>query len=123
MLLSRETLGFLIGLVAIAIFGASLPSTPLAVAALDPWFVTALRMTVAGVVAVSLLVIWRPALPRAHLGRLIAIALCIVIGFPAIMTVAMVSVPAAHGGVVLGLLPLATMIGAVIFAGERPSAS
>ena len=122
MSLSRETLGFLIGLIAIAIFGASLPSTRLSVAALDPWFVTALRTTVAGVVAVVLLAARRPAFPRAHLGRLVAIALCIVIGFPAMMTVALVAVPAAHGGVVLGLLPLATTIGAVIFAGERPSA-
>jgi len=121
--LSRETLGFLIGLVAIAIFGGSLPATRLSVAALDPWFVTALRTTVAGGVAVGLLAFRRPAFPRAHLGRLATIALCIVIGFPAVMTVAMVSVPAAHGGVVLGLLPLATTIGAVIFAGERPSAT
>ncbi len=33
----------------------------------------------------------------------------------------MVSVPAAHGGVVLGVLPLATAVAAVIVNGERPS--
>jgi drug/metabolite transporter (DMT)-like permease len=44
-----------------------------------------------------------------------------VIGFPAAMAVAVVTVPASHGSVVLALLPLATTLGAVIFAGERPS--
>jgi drug/metabolite transporter (DMT)-like permease len=33
----------------------------------------------------------------------------------------MMSVPAAHGGVVLGILPLATSATAVLLAGERPS--
>jgi drug/metabolite transporter (DMT)-like permease len=33
----------------------------------------------------------------------------------------MVSVPAAHGGVVLGILPLATAAAAAIVARERPS--
>jgi drug/metabolite transporter (DMT)-like permease len=37
------------------------------------------------------------------------------------MAVAMVTVPASHGSVVLALLPLATTLGAVVFAGERPS--
>jgi drug/metabolite transporter (DMT)-like permease len=30
-------------------------------------------------------------------------------------------VPAAHGGVVLGILPLATAAAAAVFAHERPS--
>ncbi len=34
----------------------------------------------------------------------------------------MVSVPAAHGGVVLGIVPLATAAAAVVVAHERPSA-
>ena len=37
------------------------------------------------------------------------------------MALAMVSVPAAHGGVVLGILPLATAAAAALIAHERPS--
>jgi drug/metabolite transporter (DMT)-like permease len=39
------------------------------------------------------------------------------------MALAMVSVPAAHGGVVLGILPLATAGAAALVAHERPSAA
>jgi len=38
------------------------------------------------------------------------------------MALAMVSVPAAHGGVVLGIVPLATAGAAALVARERPSA-
>ena len=38
------------------------------------------------------------------------------------MALAMVSVPAAHGGVVLGIVPLATAAAAALVAHERPSA-
>jgi len=44
-----------------------------------------------------------------------------VIGFPLFAALAMQTVPAAHGGVVLGILPLATAVAAAIFAHERPS--
>ncbi len=119
---SRQTIGFLLGLLAVTIFGGSLPSTRLSVAELDPLVVTVLRTTVAGVVAVTLLAIARPPFPRRNLGKIMAIALCTVVGFPVAIAFASVAVPASHGGIVLGLLPLATAIGAVLFAGERPSA-
>ena len=48
-------------------------------------------------------------------------ALCTVVGFPLFAALAMMTVPAAHGGVVLGILPLATAAAAAIFAHERPS--
>jgi drug/metabolite transporter (DMT)-like permease len=41
--------------------------------------------------------------------------------FPLLAALAMVTVPAAHGGVVFGILPLATAAAAAIFAHERPS--
>ena len=37
------------------------------------------------------------------------------------MAVAMRTVPSAHGGVILGLLPIATAVAAVFVAGEKPS--
>ena len=121
MLRRRETIGLLLGLLAVAIFGGSLPATRAAVSGLDPWFVTAGRAAIGGIVAVALLLISRPALPRARLPTLALISLCLVIGFPAALAIASVRVPAAHGAVILGLLPLATTIAAVVLAGERPS--
>ena len=49
------------GMVGILIFSASLPTTRLAVEALDPWFVTAARALIAGLLA---------ELPRRALSRL-----------------------------------------------------
>jgi drug/metabolite transporter (DMT)-like permease len=48
-------------------------------------------------------------------------AVCTVVGFPLFASLAMMTVPAAHGGVVLGILPLATAAAAAVFAHERPS--
>jgi drug/metabolite transporter (DMT)-like permease len=44
----------------------------------------------------------------------------LVYGFPAFSSVAMQTVPASHGGVVLGVLPLMTATFAALFGGERP---
>lgn len=118
---SRESLGLLLGLIAVVLFGGSLPATRIAVLDLDPWLVTAARALVAGIVGLVIVAAARVPFPVAHAGRLIAVALCLVIGFPAAMAVAVVTVPASHGSVVMALLPLATTLGAVIFAGERPS--
>jgi drug/metabolite transporter (DMT)-like permease len=118
---SRESLGLLFGLVAVVLFGGSLPATRIAVLDLDPWLVTAARALVAGIVGLVIVAVARVPFPFAQTGRLVAVALCLVIGFPAAMAIAMVTVPASHGSVVLALLPLATTLGAVVFAGERPS--
>jgi drug/metabolite transporter (DMT)-like permease len=118
---SNRTLGFILGLAAVVMFAGSLPANREAVADLSPWFVAAGRATIAGVIAIALIAIRRPAFPRADVGRLTLIALCLVVGFPAAIAVASVTVPSAHGAVILGLLPLATAIAAVPIAGERPS--
>jgi drug/metabolite transporter (DMT)-like permease len=48
--------------------------------------------------------------------------LLLVFGFPLMSTIAMQTVPAAHGAVVLAILPLTTSIFAALIGGERPSA-
>jgi drug/metabolite transporter (DMT)-like permease len=55
--------------------------------------------------------------------RLAGFSLCVVLGFPLLMAIAMRMVPSSHGGVVLGVLPLLTAMASVLFAGERPSAA
>lgn len=118
---NHPLLGLVLGASAILLFGASLPMTRLAVASLDPWFVTAARGALAGLVAVFVLVLLKRRIPWSDLPRLALISACLVIGFPGLMALAMRSVPSAHGGVILGLLPIVTAIAAVFVAGERPS--
>jgi drug/metabolite transporter (DMT)-like permease len=118
---SNRTLGLILGILAVIMFSGSLPANREAVADLSPWFVTAGRAAIGGAIAVAILGIRRPALPNGSWGRLTLIALCLVVGFPASIAVASVTVPASHGAVVLGLLPLATAVAAVPLAGERPS--
>ncbi len=121
MMSKREQLGLLLGIIGIAVFAGSLPGTRLALTGLDPWFVTAARAGIAGLCALALLVALRRKPPgRASWGRIGIAAFGLVLGFPLFSALAMQSVPAAHGGVVLGILPLATAGAAVLMTHERP---
>lgn len=118
----RDMLGFALGFVGVVIFGGTLPMTRIAVGTFDPWFVTFGRAAIASVPAFLLLALLRRPFPPRHAWRSLAIAMaCAVVGFPLFTAVAMQTVPASHGGVVLGLLPLATTVAAVFVNGERPS--
>jgi len=114
--------GLILGLVGVVIFGMTLPFTRLAVAELDPFFVSLGRALVATACAVLVLAIWRPPVPpRRDWAAFALFGLCIVIGFPVFATLAMLYAPAAHGGIILAVLPLTTAIASVFVAGERPS--
>ena len=120
--MSRETVGLLLGFIGVVLFGGSLPFTRLAMESLDPWFVTAARAALAGLLAGAVLLVLRRPLPdRAMLGRLAIVSLCLVAGFPGFTALALLTVGASHGGVVLGIMPLATALAAVALAGERPA--
>jgi drug/metabolite transporter (DMT)-like permease len=120
--MSRETIGLLWGFLGVVIFGATLPATRAAVVDMAPWFVTMGRAAVAGLIALALLLVLRRALPPRRVWLDIVIAsVCLCGGFPGFVALAMQTVPASHGGVVLGVLPLATAICGALFAGERPS--
>ena len=121
-LAAQEARGLLYGLVGVAIFGLTLPLTRIAVAELDPLFVSLGRAVLAGLVSGVLL--WssgRPPPTRSQLGKLAIVAAGVVFGFPVLSTIAMRTAPAGHGAIVLALLPLATAAASVLFAGERPS--
>lgn len=123
MVAQRERIGFLLGFVGISVFAGSLPATRLAVSALDPWFVTSARAAIAGLCALALLlVLRRPFPPRSTWPGIVLIVLGIVFGFPYFSALAMLTMPAAHGGVVLGILPLATAAAAVVMTSEKPTA-
>src|SRR5882724_7207775 len=118
---SRQRLGLLLGFVGMAIFGGTLPATRIAVGAIDPIALTALRTAIAGLCSLALLIVLRrPLLPRALWPQLVITMLCVAILFPLLMSMGMQRVDASHGGVVLGILPIATALVAVAITHERP---
>jgi drug/metabolite transporter (DMT)-like permease len=122
MAISHKKLGLLLGLFGMCLFAGTLPATRLAVSGFDPLFLTVARATLAGSAGLVVLVVLRRRVPPRSLWlEMFAAAVCTVVGFPLFAALAMITVPAAHGGVVLGILPLATAAAAAIFAHERPS--
>jgi drug/metabolite transporter (DMT)-like permease len=112
----------LLGLLGVSIFSLTLPMTRLAVADLDPLWVGLARALVAAVPAGLWLWWQRAPLPtRSMLRPLLLITAGIIVGFPALTSVAMRAVDASHGAVMLGVLPLATAAMGAWRAGERPS--
>lgn len=119
----NENLGYLLGLIAVVAFSITLPATRAAVRALDPLFVGLGRAVGAALLGAVFLLLTRARLPsREEAGRLVIVAAGVVVGFPLFTAWAMRYVDASHGGVVLGILPLATAAAGVLFSGERPSA-
>jgi drug/metabolite transporter (DMT)-like permease len=114
--------GLLLGLLGVGAFALTLPATRLALAEMPVWTVGFGRGALAGLAAGLVLLALRAPLPRRRdLPALALTSLGVVFGFPLLTTWAMQSVPAAHGGVVIGILPLATALAAALVAGERPS--
>lgn len=121
--LSIEVRGLFFGLLAVLAFSLTLPATRVAVAALDPVFVGLGRSLIAALIALFLLVLTRPCLPsRSQWRGLVMVAAGVIVGFPLLTAWAMERVPAAHGAILLGILPLATAATGALRAGERPSA-
>jgi drug/metabolite transporter (DMT)-like permease len=119
--LSRDHLGLLLGFIGVAVFGGTLPATRIAVSAIDPIALTALRTAIAGLCSLALLIgLRRPLPPRRLLPQLAIAMLGVCILFPFLMALAVQTVDASHGGVVMGILPIATAMVAVIITHERP---
>ncbi len=119
---TNKTKGMLLGFIGVLMFSLTLPFTRIAVAELSPYFVTFGRSTLGGICALILFAFTRPKLPtKIQLIRLSVMALGVVYGFPLFVSIAMKTLPSAHGGIVLGILPIATaVVGAIRFK-ERPS--
>ncbi|HEY1473270.1 MAG TPA: DMT family transporter [Pseudolabrys sp.] len=119
---SPEKLGLALGFAGVLLFGGTLPATRIAIATLDPLFLSAARAGIAGCCGLLLLLVLRRPWPTHRLWREFALAgLCTIVGFPVFMALAMTQVPASHGGVVLGIVPLATVAAAALVTHERPS--
>jgi drug/metabolite transporter (DMT)-like permease len=112
--------GWVNGFIGVLIFSGSLPATRVAVATIDPLFLTFARASIAGVLAIILLLTFRAKRPqRDSLGALTVVALGVVMGFPLLTALALRHVTSAHAIVFVGLLPVATALFAVVRGGER----
>ncbi|MFS2159333.1 DMT family transporter [Pseudomonas sp. Pseusp122] len=119
--LTDTTSGWLNGLIGVVIFSGSLPATRIAVLEFSPVFLTVARASIAGLLALALLLVFKERRPtRQQLLPLFIVALGVVLGFPLLTALALQYVTSAHSIVFVGMLPLATAVFAVLRGGERP---
>ncbi len=113
--------GWLNGFIGVLIFSGSMPATRMAVTDLNPVFVTVARASIAGLLALAVLIIFKEKRPaKAMYIPLAIVALGAVIGFPLLSAMALQHITSAHSLVFLGLLPIVTASFAVLRGGERP---
>jgi drug/metabolite transporter (DMT)-like permease len=119
--MDKTVMGWINGFIGVVIFSASLPATRAAVADFDPLFLTVSRASIAAVLAILVLLVFRQERPRrADIVPLLVTAFGVVIGFPLLTALALKHITASHSIVFIGLLPLATASFAVLRGGERP---
>ncbi len=117
-----ETKGMLLGLCGVIAFSLTLPFTRAIVHVFDPVFIASGRVVLATLAAMVWLSFIKAPIPNlSQWKKIIIVASGITFGFPIFSSIAMKSLPASHGGVVLGLLPMATAIFGAIIYHERPS--
>jgi len=112
----------LLGFIGVLAFSFTLPATRIAVEQLDPTFVGIGREALAAVPAALILLFAHLPFPtRPQLLRLGIVAFGVVFGWPLFTALALRDLTSAHSAVIVGLLPAATAVAAVLRAGERPS--
>lgn len=110
------------GLLGVAAFSFTVPLTRVAVGGMSPLFIGSGRAVVAAALAGVALAATRQRRPSGRQwARLAVVAGGVVVGFPLLTSFALTTVPAAHGAVVIGLLPAATAVMAVVRGQERPA--
>jgi drug/metabolite transporter (DMT)-like permease len=111
-----------LGFLGVLAFSFTLPATRIAVEELDPTFVGIGREALAAIPAGLILLLSRAPLPSLRqLLRIGIVAFGVVFGWPLFTAIALQDLTSAHSAVIVGLLPAATAVAAVLRAGEHPS--
>jgi drug/metabolite transporter (DMT)-like permease len=111
--------GWTNGFIGVVLFSGGMPATKLAVMEMSPIFVTIARAAIAGILALSVLLIYKEKRPeKKQIFPLLIVSIGCVVGFPLLSALALQYLTSAHSIVFLGMLPLATAIFGV-FRGER----
>ena len=122
--MGNETKGMILGILGVICFGLTLPATRFVISFFDPIFIGLGRAVIASLIAVLFLIFSNSNIPSLQqFYQLFGVAGGIVLGFPILSACAMQTVPASHGGVLLGIMPLATAIVGALVSNERPSFS
>lgn len=112
----------LIGFIGIFIFSLTLPVTKIAVQTFSPYFIAFARAALAGFLAALYLFSIKAKIPSVReISQYLIVALGVVFIFPLFINLAMTEGDASHAGVILGIMPLATVVAGVILFKERPS--
>ncbi len=113
--------GMALGFWGVVLFSLTLPVNRLIVPFFDPIFIGLGRSVVAAFIAIPILLFFKQPFPnKSQVTRLLLTAIGVITGFPVFTALAMQTVPASHGSVVIGLLPLLTAVIAVLISDERP---
>lgn len=116
--------GYINGFIGMLIFSGSLAATRLAIHDCSPVFVTVARASIAGVLALGILLIFKEKRPsRQQVFPLLIVCIGVIIGYPLLSALALQYITSAHAMVFLGMLPLTTAIFGVLRGGERPGAA
>ncbi|MEO7234271.1 MAG: DMT family transporter [Lapillicoccus sp.] len=120
-MLSAAQTGLRWGLLGVLAFSFTVVFTRVAVETLSPLFIGAGRAVVAAGLAAVALRATRQRFPdRDQRRRLVVVGAGVVLGFPLFTSYALTTVPAAHGAMVIALLPAATAVAAVVRGHEHP---
>lgn len=113
--------GWLNGFIGVVLFSGSLPATRVAVLEFSPVFLTVTRASIAGILALIALLVFKQKRPgRKQIFPLLIVAIGVIVGFPLLSALALQYVTSAHSIVFIGILPVATAIFGIIRGGERP---
>ena len=114
--------GLFLGCLAVMSFSLTLPLTRFLSPTFNPLEIGFGRAFLAGITSFFILLFLKEPIPnKRNLFKLFLVALGVVFGFPIFVAIGMKTVPASHGGVVLGALPLSTAFFSFLLSGERPS--
>jgi drug/metabolite transporter (DMT)-like permease len=115
-----ERAGLVLGFIGVAAFSLTLPMTRVALHELHPWFIGLGRAVIAALPAAIWLLLSRAPWPTSAQRKSLArVALGVIVGFPVCSSIGMQTVPATHGAVLIGVLPLATAVFAAWLGGEK----
>lgn len=122
--MSRSGPAWALGVLAMVLFGATLPVTRLALGAagpggLSPWFLTCGRVVLAALASALVLLALRAPPPPRPLWRPLALAAAgNALLYPLSLALALQTVGAGHAAVVTALLPLATAVATALWAND-----
>lgn len=115
-------LPYVYAFIGVLVFAFTLPMTRVAVQSFDPWLIGMGRASIGGLCAALILLATRSRRPTATEWRGIALSCTgVIVGWPVFSSIGMQTVPASHGAVLTGLIPLATAILSAARNGESLS--